>query len=155
VGTNSPTANRKIIIRPIDWMLAGLSIPVTTFVLSQFSLLVAHHLWLDYNWKFELCMVLGQLLFQSLFILKRQSRLLPYAIQLLKVSLIGSVLLIPMLIVTHYFHLSDLQILCYFFTVVSIMFFVHKGMVKRLQLPWYMCYTWVAYRLVILLFIVK
>lgn len=133
--------------------MAATSIPLTTFVLSRFALLVDHHLSIDYNWLFELCMVLGQIVFQSLFILKRKSRLLTYAVQLLKVSLLGSALLIPLLIVTHYFKLSDLQVLLYFFSVVGIMFFVHKGMIKRLHLPWYLCYTWVGYRLLILIFI--
>jgi hypothetical protein len=88
--------NQSIPIRSIDWLLALLSIPVTTFVLSHFALLIEHHLSIRYTWVFELCMVLGQIVFQSLFIFKRKSRLLPYAVQLLKVSLLGSVLLIPM-----------------------------------------------------------
>lgn len=140
-------------IQPLDWTLALISIPVTTIVLSRFAALIEHLLSLHYNWQFELCMVICQIVFQSLFILKRKSRLLPYALQLLKVSLLGSALLIPLVLVSHWFDLADIQKLLYFFTVAGIMFFVHKGMVKRLQLPWYLSYTWVGYRIIILIFI--
>ncbi|MFM9983788.1 MAG: hypothetical protein ACKVOK_01060, partial [Flavobacteriales bacterium] len=58
---------KPAIIRRVDWLMAVISIPITTFVLSRFALLVEHYLSIDYNWLFELCMVLGQIVFQSLF----------------------------------------------------------------------------------------
>jgi hypothetical protein len=130
-------------------------IVATAFTLSQYAKLIQHLLKINYNWQFELFMVLGMLVFQYPFIYKKEGGLkLDYYYNMLLVSLLGSLLLWPLIIINHYYSCSDTVNLIYFFTVVAIMFFVHKQRVAKLLLPVYISYTWVLYRFIILIFII-
>jgi len=133
-------------------MVTGIA--VTAFTLSQYAQLIQHLLRIRYNWQFELYMVLGMLLFQYPFIYKIAWQLkLDYYYNMLIVSLIGSGLLAPLLILNYCRDCSDTFNIIYFFTVVLFMFFNHKERVRRLKLPLYISYSWVLYRLLILIFI--
>jgi hypothetical protein len=133
-----------------------LSVVITTFTLSHYSILIQHLLSIKYNWQFELFMVLGMVFFQYLFIYsKNWSKKLDYFFKLLLVSLLGSVLLWPLILVNTNTHFSDAINIGYFFCVVTIMFFVHKNIVTKMQLPFYLSYTYILYRFIILLFIIK
>lgn len=127
---------------------------VTAFTLSQYAKLIGHLIKVNYNWQFELFMVIGMLLFQYPFILKRATTIqLNYYYNMLLVSLMGSMMLWPLLIINHYFNVNDVFNIVYFFLVVLFMFFEHKRRVALLQLPVFISYTWVLYRLIILIFI--
>lgn len=129
-------------------------IAVTAATLNQFALLIAHLLTIDYDWKFELAMVIGQVLFQMIFLWKHSvAEKITYTEALLTVSFIGSILLLPIIVLNHYYPQTDIINLVYFFGVVSIMFLIHWSKVHRLRLPWWLCFTWVLYRLIILVFI--
>jgi hypothetical protein len=119
-------------------------IAFTSFVLSHFALLIRHLLKIDYDWKFELCMVLGQLLFQFPFIFKQTAqKIFLYLYNMLLVSFIGSVLLSPLLVLNYFHPMPDMFNIISFFTVVLVMFVEHKRRVKRLSLPAFISYTWV------------
>lgn len=127
----------------------------TVFTLSQYARLIQHLLAVKYNWLFELMMVLGMLLFQLIFILKNNRKiLLDYLLKMLLVSFIGSLLLWPLLLINNFYRLSDAYNLIYFFSVVSIMFFIHKNIVTKMKLPFYLSYTYILYRIIVLLFII-
>ena len=127
----------------------------TVFTLSQYARLIQHLLAVKYNWFFELMMVLGMLLFQLIFILKNNRKiLLDYLLKMLLVSFIGSLLLWPLLLINNFYRLSDAYNLIYFFSVVSIMFFIHKNIVTKMKLPFYLSYTYILYRIIVLLFII-
>ena len=129
-------------------------IAITAFTLSRYALLIQHLLKIKYNWQFEMLMVLGMLFFQYPFIYKKTSRVkLDYYYNMLLVSLMGSLLLWPLLIVNHFYICGDVINLLYFFAVVLFMFFEHKRRVAVLQLPVFISYTWVLYRFIILIFI--
>ena len=130
-------------------------IAVTSFTLSQYATLIRHLITITYNWQFELGMVTGMLFFQYPFIYKKnRGQKLEYYYNMLLVSLLGSLLLIPLLLLNHFYNCSDATNIACFFSVVLLMFFEHKRRVAKLQLPWYISYTWVLYRFIILLFIV-
>lgn len=130
------------------------SIATTSIVLNEFAKLINHFLKINYNTAFEFCMVIGMLIFQFLFIYKKHWQLqLNYYYSVLVVSLFGSIMLIPLLIANQFFILIDAVNIIYFFCVVVIMFLIHKHKVTQLQLPFYLSYTWVLYRLFILIFI--
>jgi hypothetical protein len=100
-------------------------------------------------------MVLGMLVFQYPFIYKKEWGLkLAYYFNMLLVSLLGSLLLWPLLITNRFYTCGDMVNLFYFFAVVAIMFFVHQQRVAKLLLPVYISYTWVLYRCIILIFII-
>lgn len=96
-------ANRPTIYR-VAIMLG--CIAFTAFTLGQFSLLIQPFLAIPYDWRLELAIVTGQLVFQFPFIYHK-----PFAVKwvyfenMLMVSLIGSLLLIPLLVVNHFYPL--------------------------------------------------
>ncbi len=129
-------------------------IAITAFTLSRYAKLIGHLLNVNYNWQFELFMVTGMLLFQYPFIYSKTAAVkFNYYYNMLLVSLMGSVLLWPLLIVNQFYVCSDSINLVYFFTVVLFMFLEHKRRVAKLQLPVFISYTWVLYRFIILIFI--
>ncbi|MBC7487054.1 MAG: hypothetical protein H7282_09925 [Cytophagaceae bacterium] len=126
----------------------------TAFTLSQFSLLIQSFLAIPYDWKLELAIVTGQLIFQFPFLYRKPFTVkLVYFENMLMVSLIGSLLLIPLLLVNHFYPLPIEAHVVYFAAVVATLFFEHRRRVQRLQLPEYLCYTWILYRVLILPFI--
>ncbi|XZF12647.1 hypothetical protein ACTHGU_12730 [Chitinophagaceae bacterium MMS25-I14] len=136
-------------------VLMLLFIMVTAFTLNRYAMLIQSLLRIHYDWKFELCMVLGQLLFQLPFIFKKTLAIKGrYYYNMLLVSFMGAVLLWPLLIINHLRQLSHFVNIGYFFCVVLFMFTEHRRRVKKLELPAFMSYTWVLYRLIILAFII-
>ncbi len=131
-------------------------IVVTALTLNQYAQLIQHLIAIRYNWQFELFMVTGMLFFQYPFIYKQTWTLkLDYYYNMLLVSLTGAVLLFPLLILNYYSDHRDTFNIIYFFTVVLLMFFDHKRRVAKLNLPTIISYTWVLYRIIILIFILK
>ncbi len=130
-------------------------IGVAAVVLSSFALLIQPVLRIQYNWIFELAMIAGQLIFQFPFLHgKPWSLKITYYQNMLLVSFMGAVLLIPLLLLNYFYTCSLIINISYFFAVVSLMFLEHRRRVHQLQLPWYLCYTWVLYRIIILYFII-
>lgn len=131
-----------------------LCIAITAFTLNQYTKLIQHLLTINYNWQFELGMVTGMLLFQYPFIYKQRRQLkLEYYFNMLLVSLMGAILLWPVIIVNHFYNCVDLINIIYFFAVVWVMFWQHKRIVAKLLLPVFISYTWILYRFIILIFI--
>lgn len=142
----------KTIFYKITIML--LCIVITAATLNQFAKLIQHLITIKYDWKFELFMVIGQLVFQFPFIYKKTAEeKLDYYHNMLIVSMIGSVLLLPLIIFNHFYLLSSTINILYFFAVVLFMFFEHKRRVYLLCMPSHISYTWVLYRFLILIFI--
>jgi hypothetical protein len=130
------------------------SIVITAFTLNWYAALIQHLITINYNWRFELCMVTGMLFFQYPFIYKQQWQLkLDYYFNMLLVSLMGAILLWPVIMVNHFYTCVDLINVIYFFAVVWVMFWEHKRIVAKLSLPVFISYTWILYRIIILIFI--
>lgn len=130
------------------------AIVFTAGVLNIYSGYLQQFISIRYSFYFELAMVIGQLIFQSAFLwrepFKVKSR---YWFHLLTVSLLGSVLLSFFIGLKYLVHLSAYIALFYFLCVVVFMFFEHKRRVGLLKLPWYLSFTWLLYRSLILIFI--
>ena len=133
---------------------ALLCIGVTAGCLQSFAGLIEGYLSIDYSFSVEVCMVIGQVVFQWL-VLARASwwDRLRYVPIVLSISLMGSVLLLPLLGWAAVRELSPLAALAWFFSVVLVMFLTHRHWIKRVGLPWHLTWTWVLYR-VLLLFII-
>jgi hypothetical protein len=127
----------------------------TAFTLSQYAKIIQHLLKIDYNWQFEFFMIMGMLVFQYLFIYEKKWELkLDYYFNMLLVSLMGSLLLWPLIMINWFYYCTDSINLIYFFAVVLLMFFEHRRRVAKLLLPVYISYAWVLYRFIILIFII-
>lgn len=133
----------------------GLALPLATLVvartLADFAAIVRDHLAIDYDLRFELGMVVGQVLFQWAVLWRRAwADRLDYAVILVFVSSLGAVLLWPLLLWHARAPVRPLAAVAYFFAVVAVMFVVHLRLVKQAALPLLLCVTWVVYRLLIL-----
>jgi hypothetical protein len=128
---------------------------VTCVTLNLFARLIAPLLRIHYDWRFELAIVLGQLLFQLPFIYKFAPEIkLEYYYNMLLLSFAGSLLLWPLLIVNAFVPLAQwLNVFC-FFGIVIFMFLEHKRRVYHLSLPTFISYTWALYRFLVLLVII-
>ncbi len=134
--------------------VTGIAITITAFTLSRYAILIQHLISIKYNWQFELLMVVGMLFFQYPFIYKKAWALkLDYYFNMLLVSLMGSALLWPLLMINIFYACGDIINITWFFAVVLFMFLDHKRRASKLLLPTYISYTWILYRVIILIFI--
>lgn len=108
------------------------------------------------NFNTELILAFGQILFQSLFLFKFDRKIiLNYAGNLMTVSLFGSLILTPILILNRFINLPEIIVLGWFGITVFVMFIEHFRRIKLLELPSYLCYTWVIYRIIALIIILN
>jgi hypothetical protein len=125
------------------------------FILSRFALIIDDYLRIQYSVWLEVGMVLGQVLFQWAFLWRRPfADKWRYALELITVSLLGAVLLVPLVVWDYLYGVSVPAALVYFFSVVTVMFIDHWRRVSRMGLPWFLCATWVFYRCILLILLV-
>ncbi len=103
----------------------------------------------------ELLICGGQLVFQgALIFFLNKGKVWDYLGNVIAVSLIGSLLLLPALCFPYSgVMLSNVGYLGYFLVVVGIIFLEHKRRVKLLNLPLVLTLGWLVYRLIVLLII--
>jgi hypothetical protein len=133
----------------------GLALPLAALAVAQtlaaFATIIRDHLAIDYDLRFELGMVVGQVLFQWAVLWRGSwADRLDYAVILVLVSSLGAALLWPLLLWHRLAPVRPLAAVAYFFAVVAVMFVVHLRLVRRAALPLVLCMTWVVYRLLIL-----
>ena len=90
----------------------------------------------------------GQIVFQGLVLLLFvKDKILSYIGNMITVSLIGSLLLIPILLASIIAVTGTVFLVSYFLLVVGFMILQHQERVSNLQLPTYLTLTWILYRL--------
>lgn len=126
-----------------------LSVLITAFTLFNYAELLPN---LPFNnIGRELSIALGQIVFQSIFLLKKDKKtIINYIGNLMTVSLIGSLPLMPFLLINTMIQLHQIFYVSVFFLIAFIMFIEHTRRVKILELPNYLSLTWVLYRVVVL-----
>lgn len=125
---------------------------VTSIVLFKFSKTIGSIP--ESNFFRECLIALGQIGFQGLFLSKlKTQKQLTYIGNLMTISLMGSLILMPVLIINSFFRLPETALLTWFGLTVSIMLYEHIRRIKLLELPSYLSFTWVIYRLLVLLLI--
>lgn len=128
---------------------------MSAFSLNHFAKIIDGFFSIDYDHQFELCMVLGQLAFQcSVMFNANWKERFTYLFCVLSVSMIGSILLLPLIGFNAYQQTEPFSALVYFSSVVLVMFFIHRYLVKKVKLAWYLTYTWVLYRIFLLVYII-
>lgn len=95
---------------------------------------------------------IGQLLFQAGFVFfTRRDRLLHYFGQLMTISMIGALLLVPVILVRKFFPaFPEAGYAGYFLFPVTIMLWQHVRRVRILGLPSFLTFTWILYRVLLL-----
>ncbi|KQB43364.1 hypothetical protein [Flavobacterium aquidurense] len=136
------------------FLFIAFALTITTFVLFGYSNLIP--VLPKTSIVREVALAFGQIIFQSLFLLKFDKKtIMNYAGNLMTVSLMGSLILVPILIVSQFINFPAIFILGWFAITVLIMFTEHIRRIKILKLPHYLCYTWVLYRILALTLILN
>ncbi|WP_339657476.1 hypothetical protein [Flavobacterium frigidarium] len=106
------------------------------------------------NWTRELVLAAGQIGFQFLFIQKMKiEEQLNYIGNLVTISLMGSLLLLPILLLQNF--VSPIVTLGWFGLTVSLMIAEHYRRTTVLELPKYLTATWILYRIIALAIILN
>lgn len=127
---------------------------ITSIVLFKFSTIIPKIP--ESSFLRESTIALGQIIFQSLFLLKINSnKRLNYIGNLMTISLVGSLILIPILITHSIIQLPEIVLFAWFGLTVSFMLYEHIKRVKLLELPKYLSMTWVLYRIIVLYIILN
>lgn len=104
----------------------------------------------------EILLATGQIVFQLVFLTRNDYKTnLNYVGNLLTVSLMGALILIPIIVLNEFINVPQLVILGWFGMTVFIMVLEHFRRVKILQLPHYLTATWIVYRILALLIILN
>jgi len=136
------------------FLFIGFALTITSLVLFGYSNLIPTLP--KSNIAREIILAFGQIVFQSLFLLKFDRKtIINYAGNLMTVSLMGSLILVPVLILNQFINLPEMCVLGWFGITVFIMCAEHFRRVKILKLPFYLSYTWILYRILALLFILN
>jgi len=98
----------------------------------------------------------GQLIFQGIVILTfAKDKFWSYLGNMMTISFAGSLLLLFPLLLTHWLKLPTLFCTLYFMGVAGLMFLEHIRRTKLLELGWALTFTWVLYRAILLIWILK
>jgi hypothetical protein len=142
----TPTLNKKY--RIIYFLIVAV---LSSVVLNKYS----HHLstWIGSSNSFgrELLICLGQIAWQTI-ILKQtlKHKLYDYLGNMITVSLIGTLLLLPIMLLGKIFIIPPLMYLLYFGLVVSYMLFEHIRRCKLLNISYIASASWIVYRVLVL-----
>jgi predicted DCC family thiol-disulfide oxidoreductase YuxK len=136
------------------FIFIGFALTITSFVLFGYSNLIP--ILPKSNIIREIILAFGQIVFQSLFLLKFDKKtIINYAGNLMTVSLMGSLILVLVLILNQFINLPEMFVLGWFGITVFIMCAEHFRRVKVLKLPFYLSYAWILYRILALIFILN
>lgn len=125
---------------------AVVSLILTTYTAYMADLLPAGHLAREYF----VCG--GQIIFQgAILLVYRRSRLMDYLGNMMTVSLMGALALLPLLMLSNWLQLSPLVYAAYFLLVAGGMLLEHLRRMKLLGLGYLPSVTWVIYRALVLL----
>jgi hypothetical protein len=134
------------------WLYIAIAWFITSFILTNYSSLL-YPIIPESNLFREFLICGGQILFQgSIVYFVKPERTIHYLGNMMTISLIGAILLAPMLILGQYLE-SSFVFAGIFSLVVFYMTYIHFKKVKILGLPFWLTLTWLLYRGIILLVI--
>jgi predicted DCC family thiol-disulfide oxidoreductase YuxK len=124
----------------------------TSLVLNLYCASIWELVGFKSGFGFELMVCFGQIIWQSLIFFKwEMKKKMEYMGNMITVSLIGSLLLIPMLIVHKIVWVDPWIMLAYFGGVVMMMLIFHMRRCAKLRLGLMPTLSWVIYRIFVLL----
>ena len=104
----------------------------------------------------EIILAVGQIGFQLLFLTKADKKTnLNYIGNLITISLLGTIILCPIIILSSIIELPQFFMITWFGMTVCIMIAEHFRRINILELPKYLTLTWVLYRIIALVIILN
>lgn len=151
----SVVAEFKALLRTAPLVLyAAWCVGISGFALGSFVQIIQQVLAVRYDYMTEMMVVVAQVFFQWLFMLRSSwEERVRYGFLALSVSMIGSVMLLPLLLYHGAYTVSAFAAIVYFFVVVGTIFLIHCHLVKEEELPQILTVTWVVYRALLLAFV--
>ncbi len=142
----TPEVNKKY-----RWSYIIFAAIFTGLVLNQFAFYLNAQLGWEHSWVREFMICFGQIGWQMTAIsFFKKDKTLEYLGNMSTVSMIGGILLLPVLLANYYFPISLVGLIAMFGIVVTIMFFEHIRRCKLLGVPFAMTISWVGFRSVVL-----
>ncbi len=129
------------------WYFILLSVLTSTLLVHQYFLLMPSVI-SSSGLEKALLMCVLQIPFQALMLrLTTKRNMLTYLGNMIAVSLIGSLLLTPILIASQFVFPGEAFLVGYFMLVFGFMILMHLKRVSYLELPAYLTVSWIIYRL--------
>lgn len=142
----TPDLNKKY-----RWIYIVVVAMLTGLILNQYVFYLNAILGWEHNWMREFYICFGQVAWQIIAIrFFNKKKTLEYLGNMSTVSMIGGILLLPVLLFHYFFTLPLVGLLGAFTAVVGIMFFEHIRRCKLLDISLGMTASWVSYRTVVL-----
>jgi predicted DCC family thiol-disulfide oxidoreductase YuxK len=130
------------------WFLTG-------FILTAYAHLLTGMVPLGNAYR-EYMICGGQIIFQGLVISTfAREKIWSYLGNMMTISFVGSLLLLLPLAVSNWFRFDTIVYTLYFMGVAGLMFLEHIRRTKLLNLGWVLTITWVTYRIILLVLILK
>ncbi len=128
---------------------------VTAFILTHYAPLLSGMVPLGGPYR-EYLICGGQVLFQGIIVsIYAPAKQWNYLGNMMTVSLGGALLLTPLLLAAGFITVPTVVAVLYFLVVAGLMLLEHFRRVKLLGLGWLLSATWLLYRLLLLVFILK
>jgi hypothetical protein len=124
----------------------------TTFILNAFTYPYNFIYYPDY---IEAVILIIQIPIQ--YIVSKEKRYVPfisYVHQLFLLSFIGSLLLIPIIVIQQKINVNLFSYTGYFMLVVMVLIMLHFKVIHIMQLNKVLCASWIVYRLLLLIYII-
>lgn len=154
------SANDTYDIQPsfrLGYRLAYLAVTcaLVGFILTHYAGLLTPLVPIGAGWR-EYAICSGQVFFQALVIsIYHRERLWDYLGNMMTISAAGALLLLPVLMLSNLLAVPAELATVNFLLVAGLMLLEHQRRCKLLKLGWLPTVTWLSYRLVLLLMIVK
>jgi predicted DCC family thiol-disulfide oxidoreductase YuxK/uncharacterized membrane protein len=130
------------------WIVVG-------FILTAYARLLAGFVPIGNTYR-EYFICGGQIIFQGIIIsIYAPAKRWEYLGNMMTISLAGALLLTPMMVVPHFLHTWPIIYPLYFIAVAGLMFLEHIRRTKLLGLGWLLTISWVIYRIILLVLILK
>jgi predicted DCC family thiol-disulfide oxidoreductase YuxK len=128
---------------------------VTSFILTGYTKLLHPLVPVGSSYR-EFLICGGQVIFQGIIIHKlMKGRCWDYLGNMMTISLAGALLLLPALLIIKHYHLSPTIAGLYFMATAGLLLLEHIRRMKILGISLWLTLSWIAYRLLVLLFILK
>jgi len=163
------TYNRKVIVRAVSFhkgervcnpdknlfyrsLFIGLSAWFTAVVLNSYFSQIGQYFGYESPWYVEYFVCFGQIVWQGIMIqFISPAKSWDYLGNMSTVSVLGGILLLPVLLLNRFIHLNSWVLLSVFGLVVGVMLLEHVRRCKSIGLGWWPTISWVLYRNLILL----
>lgn len=140
--------------KPYRWAYLIIAALFTGFMVNEFTFLVDQKAGVSHSAWREYVVCFGQVVWQFIALsFIHSNKRLAYLGNMSTVSIIGGVLLIPLLLLNFFFDLSLIQLLLGFSLIVSTMLVLHIKRCKQLGLPLLVSLSWVVFRTLVLIIV--